>query len=377
MLVDETAQAVGSSQRGGIDVLDRRRSRIERGRRTLIESAVRAVRVPGPLGHSVWDRCGGHASVSTIAARVTRCLEVGQDEGVRIVSLLPSATEVVYLLGLDEFLVGVTHECDWPPDARSKRQVSYSRIPHDATPSEIDRLVNESVSGGAPTHGLDHDAIRELAPDLVLTQDLCAVCAVPAGHLRAALDLLGISAEVVSLDPSSLDDVLGDVLAIGKATERESRAEEIAERLRERLARVRELVADRKRQRTFALEWGDPPFNAGHWVPEMIELAGGDALLASRGVPSVRVTWDEIARAQPETVVFMPCGYDLDGAMAQIPQLLQRPEIAGTRAVFAAGANGYYSRPGPRLVDGVEALAWAFHGEIGVTAAPGTLARVK
>ncbi|MBO0691332.1 MAG: cobalamin-binding protein [Acidimicrobiaceae bacterium] len=295
----------------------------------------------------------------------------------RIVSLLPSATEIVYLLGLGESLVGVTHECDWPPDARSKRHVSYSQLPLGATPSEIDRLVTESASGGAPTHGLDRHAIRELAPDLVLTQDLCAVCAVPAGHLRAALDVLGISAEVVSLDPSSVDDVLHDVVTVGKATGTETLAEEIAARLRERLAHVGDLTAARQRPRTFALEWGDPPFNAGHWVPEMIELAGGEALLAARGVPSTRVTWEEIANTEPEIVVFMPCGYDLDGALAQVPQLLERPEIAGARAVFAAGANGYYSRPGPRLVDGTEALAWAFHGEIGLTAASGTLARVR
>lgn len=302
---------------------------------------------------------------------------MGQDEGVRIVSLLPSATEIVYLLGLGESLVGVTHECDWPPDARSKRRVSYSQLPPDATPSEIDRLVNAGASGGTPTHGLDHEAIRELAPDLVLTQDLCAVCAVPAGHLHAALDMLGIRAEVVSLDPSSLDDVLRDVVTVGKVTGREALAEEIAERLRQRLGRVRDLTAGRPRPRAFALEWGDPPFNAGHWVPEMVELAGGEALLASPGLPSTRVTWEEIAGAEPEIVVFMPCGYDLDGALAQVPPLLQRPEIAGARAVFAAGANGYYSRPGPRLVDGVEALAWAFHGEVGLTAASGTLARVR
>jgi iron complex transport system substrate-binding protein len=295
----------------------------------------------------------------------------------RIVSLLPSATEIVYLLGLSDALVGVTHECDWPPEAGSKPRVSHSMLPVGATPAEIDRLVGSSASGGAPTHVLDKEVIRELSPDLVLTQDLCAVCAVPAGHLRAALDQIGIDAEVVSLDPSSLEEVLRDVVSVGRATGTQRRAEEIASRLRRRLARVEAAVAGRGRPRVFALEWADPPFSGGHWVPEMIELAGGQALGSARGLPSRRITWEEVARAEPEVLVFMPCGYDLDGARSQVPELLERPELAEVASVYAAGANGYFSRPGPRLVDGVEALAWALHEDCGITAAPGTLARVR
>jgi iron complex transport system substrate-binding protein len=233
------------------------------------------------------------------------------------------------------------------------------------------------MDGGPPTHGLDHEAIRELAPDLVLTQDLCAVCAVPAGHLRSALDLLGVDAEVISLDPSSLDDVLGDMLTVGKATGREQRASEVVDDLHRRLDRVRDAVAGAARPRTFALEWGDPPYNGGHWIPEMIDLAGGEALIASRGVPSVRITWEEIADADPEVVVFMPCGYGLEAASAEAVELLARPELAGARAFYAVAANSYYSRPGPRLVDGVEALASVLHEDRAVGARPEVIARLR
>ncbi|MHB1509788.1 MAG: cobalamin-binding protein [Acidimicrobiales bacterium] len=295
----------------------------------------------------------------------------------RIVSLLPSATEIVYLLGLEDSLVGVTHECDWPLEARQKRRVSYSNMPAQASQAEIDRLVNESASGGAPTHGLDHAAISELEPDLVITQDLCQVCAVPAGHLRAALDVLGIDAEVISLDPSSLADVLEAVATVARATGREERAAEILEELEARLDRVKASVAGLGRPRTFALEWGDPPYNAGHWVPEMIELAGGEPLLATAGMASVRTSWSEIAQAAAEVVVFMPCGYDLEGAKTEAAALLDRDEIAGAQAIYAAGANGYFSRPGPRLVEGVEALAAVLHEGSGLSAPPGVVARMR
>jgi iron complex transport system substrate-binding protein len=296
---------------------------------------------------------------------------------VRIVSLLPSATEIVYRLGLEDSLVGVTHECDWPPAAREKTQVSFTNIPPDATPAEINDLADESEAGGPPTHGLHADVLRDLAPDLVLTQDLCAVCAVPAGHLQAALDDYGVKAETLSLDPASLQDVITDVWRVGQATGTESRARKTVDGLQARLARVEEAVAGRERRRTFALEWGDPAFNAGHWVPDQIEAAGGEPLLTLRGVPSIRVDWEDIAAENPEVVVFMPCGYNLDGAMAQVPYLLARPEMATIPSVFAAAANGFYSRPGPRLVDGVEGLAWALHPDCGIDAPPGTIARVK
>jgi iron complex transport system substrate-binding protein len=287
---------------------------------------------------------------------------MGQYWGMRIVSLLPSATEIIYALGLEEHLVGVTEECDWPPQARTVQVVSRAALPAAAEPAEIDRLVSASVGGGQPLYRLDTDAIRELRPDLVLAQDLCAVCAVPSGHVNQALDVLGCQAEVISLDPSSLDEVLDGVLQVGKAAGVPERAEEVVAGLRERLARVQAAVEGLKRSRVFALEWGDPPFNGGHWVPEMLQVAGAEAVLACPGTPSVRVTWAQIEAAAPQVVVFMPCGYGLRAAVEEARRtLLARIELAGVEAIVAVDASAYCSRPGPRLVDGVEILAAALH----------------
>jgi iron complex transport system substrate-binding protein len=295
----------------------------------------------------------------------------------RILSLLPSATEIVYALGLEEDLVGVTHECDWPPAARDKRAVSFSALPPAAEPAEVDRLVSASISGGEPIYRLDNEAVRELRPDLVLTQDLCAVCAVPSGHVNDALELLGCRAEVLSMDPSSLGEVLDCVLQVGAATGTEQSARVLVDSLRARLESVKERVAGGERPRTFALEWSDPPFNGGHWVPEMIETAGGEPVLASRGTPSVRVTWEQIVSAAPQAVVFMPCGYDLEAATAEAAPLLDRGELAAVESFFAVDASSYFSRPGPRLVDGVEILAAALHPSAVPESAPGTLRRLR
>ena len=198
----------------------------------------------------------------------------------------------------------------------------------------------------------------------MLAQDLCAVCAVPSGHVNQALDVLGCRAEVVSLDPSSLDEVLDGVLQVGKAARVPERAGEVVARLRDRLAGVRAAVAGLARPRVFALEWGDPPFNGGHWVPEMLQVAGAEPLLACPGAPSVRVTWAQIEAVAPQVVVFMPCGYGLQAAADEAEQsLLARPELAGVEAIIAVDASAYCSRPGPRLVDGVEILAAALHPE--------------
>jgi iron complex transport system substrate-binding protein len=237
-----------------------------------------------------------------------------------------------------------------------------SALPPLAEPAEIDRLVSASIGGGEPIYRLDTDAIRDLRPDVVLSQDLCAVCAVPSGHVNAALEVLGCQAKVVSLDPSSLDDVLDCVLQVGKVAGVEQHAEEVVGGLRRRLASVQAAVDGPDRPRVFALEWGDPPFNGGHWIPKMLEIAGAEALLACPGTPSVRVTWEQIAAAQPQVVVFMPCGYGLEAAADEARRtLLQRPELAGAKAILAVDANAYFSRPGPRLINGVEILAAALH----------------
>lgn len=277
----------------------------------------------------------------------------------RIVSLLPSATEIVYALGLEAQLVGVTHECDWPQAARSKQVVSFSALPPSADPAEIDRLVSASIGDGRPIYGLDREAMARLRPDVVLTQDLCAVCAVPAGHVTEALGVLGCDAEVVSLDPTSLDDVLSCITEVADRVGVPQRGAGVVGGLQQRLAEVVRAVDGLARPATFALEWPDPPFNGGHWVPEMIEAAGGRAVLGSPGAPSARITWDAVAHADPQVTVFMPCGYDLNGAVAVAGPALGH--LPSTTAVYAVDASAYFSRPGPRLVDGVELLAAILH----------------
>jgi iron complex transport system substrate-binding protein len=255
--------------------------------------------------------------------------------------------------------------------------VSHSALPPVATPAEVDRLVSASVGDGEPIYRLDVAAIRELRPDLVVSQDLCAVCAVPSGHVNAALDVLGCRAEVVSLDPSSVTEVLECVRQVARAAGVEDRATALIATLEARLAAVRAAVAGLERPRVFALEWSDPPFNGGHWVPEMIETAGGTPVLANPGTPSVRVRWDDIAAAAPDVVVFMPCGYDLAAAVDEgRATLLARPEIAGA-GVLAVHANAHFSRPGPRLVDGVEVLAAALHPGAAPPAPEGASMRLR
>jgi iron complex transport system substrate-binding protein len=279
----------------------------------------------------------------------------------RIVSLLPSATEIVYALGLEHSLVGVTHECDWPEAARLKPIVSVSALPPASTPAEVDRLVSASLGDGEPIYRLDEVALRDLQPDLVLSQDLCAVCAVPSGKVNEALEVLGCQAQVLSMDPSSLREVLDCVIELGRVTGTESVAREFVDRLTARLIRVEQAVTGLQRPKTFALEWSDPPFNGGHWVPEMIEIAGGDPVLANRGTDSVRITWEQIEEASVEVVVFMPCGYGLEQAAVEAEGLLNRTELRSADAIYAVDANAYFSRPGPRLVEGVEALAATLH----------------
>jgi iron complex transport system substrate-binding protein len=286
---------------------------------------------------------------------------VGHHRCVRILSLLPSATEIVYALGLEDDLVGVTHECDFPAAARQKRSVSFSTLAPATGPAEVDRLVSASIGDGDPIYRLDYEAVRELQPDLVLSQDLCKVCAVPSGHVNDALEALGCAADVISLDPSSLEEVLGCILQVGAATDRSARAETLVQSLRQRIDSVREAVGGLERPRTFALEWSDPPFNGGHWVPEMIVAAGGEPVLGQFHTPSERVSWAAIEGSSPDVVVFMPCGYDVEAAEREGATLLVRPELAAVRSMFAVDASSYFSRPGPRLVDGVEILAGALH----------------
>ena len=286
----------------------------------------------------------------------------------RIVSLLPSATEIVFALGLGGQLDGVTYECDYPAEARSKPVVSDTALPQNRPLSagEVDQLVSEFMDRGESIYTLDKQLIREIQPDLILCQDLCRVCAVPSGQVAEALADLGGTAQVVSLDPTSLEGILECIRTVGKATGTEGRADELVAGLRARIEQVRRAAMRLPSIRTLCLEWSDPPYVGGHWIPGMVEIAGGTNLLSEPGVPSRRVTWKEVVDATPEVAVFMPCGYFLEDAEVEAEELFGVHDFAETpaargKAVYAVDASSYFSRPGPRIVDGLEILAWCIH----------------
>ena len=303
----------------------------------------------------------------------------------KIVSLLPSATEIVYALGLGENLIGVTDECDYPPDAVTKPVVSRSALPQGRplTSREIDVAVRERMDAGRPLYVLDTDLIRRQQPDVILTQDLCRVCAVPAGHVEEALAQLGLtdSTKVLSLDPSTLDEVIVQLEIVGALLGAADRADEITSGLRDRVAKVKQTAMRLPTVNVLCMEWAEPPFAAGHWVPEMVEAVGATNLLSAKGEPSRTVTHREIHDAYPEVLVYMPCGYYLEEAEEEAQRVIAHPEIADTPAarngnVFAVDASSFFSRPGPRIVDGLEILAWAVHPEAYPEPPPGSITRL-
>lgn len=292
----------------------------------------------------------------------------------RIVSLLPSATEIVYALGLDDELVGVTFECDEPARARTdKRVVVGGRDTSGMTPGAIDAYVREQAAAGADLYHLHRDALAGLDPDLVLTQDLCWVCALPSATVNEALDFLGCRADVVALDPYSLDDVLATITTVAAAAGVDERGAAVVAGLQARLDGVARRVAGRPRPRVAVVEWVDPPFTAGHWIPDLVRAAGGEPVAATAGERSVPTTWAAIAAAQPDVVIVSPCGYHLDGAAEQAAVVTA--ELADV-AVWAIDGDGLIVRPGPRLVDGVEALASVLHPDL-VQPRPNTVRRVR
>jgi len=285
---------------------------------------------------------------------------------VKIISLLPSATEIVYALGLGDDLEGVSFECDFPAEARQVPIVSGTALQTDGSLSaeQIDSEVSARVAAGDSIYTLDDALIRSIDPDVILAQDLCQVCAVPSGAVEEALDVIGCHADVVSLDPESLDDVIDCISTVGRVTGTAVRAGELVADLRRRVDAVRQRVTDLTPPRVFVLEWPDPPFNAGHWVPDMVLAAGGIPVLAEKGERSRRLTWEEIAAEDIDVTVFAPCGFDLSGAVAQAAGFLDRREVAALGRIVAVDANAYFSRPGPRVVDGVELLAELLHPEL-------------
>jgi len=277
----------------------------------------------------------------------------------RLVSLLPSATEIVYALGLGEQLVGVTFECDEPAAARrDKAVVVGGRDTSGMSPIEIDEYVRSAMAAGDDLYTLHSEALAGLDPDLILTQDLCRVCALPSGQVQDALAYLGCWSDVLSLDPHSLDDVLADIELVGERTGAVERAAELVSSLRRRLSVIAGLVADRPRPRVCVIEWVDPPFTAGHWVPDLVRAAGGEPVGANPGERSVQTRWSDLRAARPDLIIVAPCGFHLDGAAAQAEMVAEQfPDLP----VWAIDADGLVVRPGPRLVEGVEAIAAILH----------------
>ena len=295
----------------------------------------------------------------------------------RIVSLLPSATEIVYALGLGDALVGVTHECDHPPAARQKPAVTSSLLDHSESSSEeIDHAVRQQLGDSLSLYALNHDLLAELRPDIILTQALCEVCAVSFGAVERAVrdvtaQFAGVAPQVLSLEPTSMADILATIRLVGAATDAARRADEVVAGLEARIEQVRQQVATiRARPRVVCLEWIDPPYGPGHWLPELVALAGGAPGLGMAGADSWRLSWGDVIGFAPEVIVVTPCGLDLDRAEDEARRVLPYrtgwaalPAVRGGRA-FVVDGNAYFSRPGPRIVDSLELLAELIHPEL-------------
>jgi iron complex transport system substrate-binding protein len=281
---------------------------------------------------------------------------------VRIVSLVPSATETLFALGLEDEVIAVTHECDWPPEVAGKARITRDVLDPGLSAREIDSAVRERTERGESIYELDADRLVELEPDLIVTQALCSVCAVSYDDVRAiAQERLARPAQVLSLDPHTIGEVLGDVSTLAEATDRWSEGEALVEDAASRIDVVRLAVRDAPPLRVAAIEWLDPPFVAGHRTPQLVEYAGGEDVLGFAGEPSRVTTWEEVAAAQPDVVVAMPCGYDAPRARAEAQAHREALESVGAGQVVAVDAAAYFSRPGPRIVDGLELLAYVLH----------------
>ena len=293
----------------------------------------------------------------------------------RIASLLPSATEILYALGLGDSVVGITHECDFPPEASKKPALIRPRVDPAAPPTELDRQVRELMSRGESLYSVDDALLRSLAPDLIITQDLCHVCAASPDDLATALARMANPPDVLSLHPQTLAGVWDDIREIGKATRRLAEADRLANSLTERVARIEALVSASTKPRVACLEWLDPIYVGGHWVPEMVASAGGVDLFGEAGKSSFRVSAEQVIAAQPEIIVVMQCGYGVarnraEYSRAQFPEGWNDMPAVRAGRVFAVDANSYFSRSGPRLADGVAILAHLFHPEYAIPTIP-------
>ena len=288
----------------------------------------------------------------------------------RVVSLLPSATEILHFVGAGDSLIGVTHECDYPFGVETLPKLTSTPLDHHSmTSAEIDAAIGEHLTDTGSIYALDAELLEELEPDLVLTQGLCDVCAATLSVVERATAGLPKTPRILSMNPTSLGGMLDATVEVGEAVGRGAEAREGVASLRERLARVEEATAELSPPRAGCIEWLDPPFSAGHWVPEMVRLAEGEELFAREGEPSARLSWDEVFEAAPEVLVFMPCGFDAARIVEEARALADRPGWSDLPAVregrvWAVDANSYFSRPGPRLVEGVEILARILHPEV-------------
>jgi iron complex transport system substrate-binding protein len=292
----------------------------------------------------------------------------------RIVSLLPSATEIVYALGLGDRLVGVTHECDFPDEAKTKPHLTASALPFSAKSSEIDRHVRASLHQGSSLYSLDSELLERLAPDLIITQELCEVCAVSYEIVARAARRLQGDPRLISLEPSSLEDVYANIATVAELAGVPDSAAGVIDPLRMRIAALQAEVRGRARPRTLVLEWTDPPMSGGHWTPGLVEIAGGEPILANPGANSTVLAWDAIVAADPDAIIVAPCGFDLARTHEAIADLAAIPQWNALRAVrsghvTAIDGNAYVNRPGPRLVDTAELFANALHGGAAATAA--------
>jgi iron complex transport system substrate-binding protein len=293
---------------------------------------------------------------------------------VRIVSLVPHATELLFSLGLGADVVGVTHECDHPPAALQVRHVTRDALPPGLGAAEIDAAVRERTLAGEAIYELDRHALAELEPDLIVTQELCPVCAVSYEEVAEVASGLPSCPRVIALDPRTFGETLADVRTIATATDSRAAGVELVARTAARVDRVRLAVRGAPRRRVAALEWLDPVYVAGHWTPQLIEMAGGEDALGLPGEPSRTAAWEEVAAAEPEVVVAMPCGYDAERAHAEASAHAERLAGVGARRVVAVDASAYFSRPGPRLIDGLELLAHILHPRLWPSAPQGATA---
>ena len=282
----------------------------------------------------------------------------------RIVSLVPSATEMLFALGLDDQVVAVTHECDYPPAATSLPRVTRDRLPDGLTAAQIDAAVKERTLRGESIYELDAELLHELQPNLIITQALCKVCAVSVDDVRELAEEIDSQPIVVALDPHTLGEVLGDARTIAQATDAKDAAVDLIREAAARIDRIRLLVRGARRPRVVALEWLDPPYAAGHWTPQMISYAGGEDVLGFAGENSQEQTWDLVAATEPDVVLVMPCGYDAEIAHREAEMHRDQLAALGAGEVIAVDAASYFSRPGPRLIDGLELLAHVIHPEL-------------